>query len=97
MKVYIVRHGEVSSNAEGIYNLVDDRLNEKGIEQANILREKIMEVDYDVIISSPLIRARETSEIINAKSKEIIYDGRLAERDAGSFKGKSLDLTNRYE
>lgn len=97
MKVYIIRHGEVSSNAKGIYNLVDDKLNEKGIEQANILREKIMEIDYDVIISSPLIRARETSEIINAQGKVIIYDERLAVRDAGFFKGKSLDLTNRYE
>lgn len=97
MKVYIVRHGEVSSNVRGIYNLVDDKLNEKGIEQANILREKVKEIDYDVIISSPLIRARETSEIINVKNKEIIYDNRLAERDAGSFKGKSLDLTDRYE
>lgn len=97
MKVYIIRHGEVSSNVKGIYNLVDDKLNEKGTEQANILREKVKEIDYDVIISSPLIRARETSEIINARSKEIIFDDRLSERDAGSFKGKSLDLTDRHE
>ncbi|MDE5630416.1 MAG: histidine phosphatase family protein [Bacilli bacterium] len=97
MKVYIVRHGEVSSNAKGIYNLVDDKLNEKGIEQANILREKVREINYDVIISSPLIRAEETSKIINVHDKEILYDDRLSERDAGSFKGRSLDLTDRYE
>lgn len=54
-------------------------------------------IDYDIIISSPLVRARETSEIINIHDKEIIYDERLSERDAGSFKGKSLDLTDRYE
>lgn len=54
-------------------------------------------IDYDIIISSPLVRARETSEIINIYDKEIIYDERLSERDAGSFKGKSLDLTDRYE
>lgn len=97
MKVFVVRHGEVSSNVKGIYNLVDDKLNEKGIEQANILRDKIRDIDYDVIISSPLIRARETSKIINVKNKEIIYDELLSERDAGSFKGQSLDLTDRYE
>lgn len=97
MKVYVIRHGEVSSNILGIYNRVDDRLNEKGIEQANILKGKLADIDYDIIISSPLIRAKETSEIINVLSKEIIYDDRLKERDAGSFKGKSLDLTNRYE
>lgn len=40
MKVYIVRHGEVSSNVEKVYNRVDDNLNENGINQAKTLREK---------------------------------------------------------
>lgn len=97
MKVYIVRHGEVSSNVEKVYNRVDDNLNENGINQAKTLREKMKAIDYNIIISSPLVRARETSEIINIHDKEIIYDERLSERDAGSFKGKSLDLTDRYE
>lgn len=97
MKVYIVRHGEVSSNVEKVYNRVDDNLNENGINQAKNLREKMKAIDYDIIISSPLVRARETSEIINIHDKDIIYDERLSERDAGSFKGKSLDLTDRYE
>lgn len=97
MKVYVIRHGEVSSNIEGIYNRIDDELNEEGIKQAKEMRDKIKDIDYDVIISSPLIRAKQTSEIINASDKQIIYDDRLKERDAGSFKGRSLDLTDRYE
>ncbi|MCX4364687.1 MAG: phosphoglycerate mutase family protein [Bacilli bacterium] len=97
MRVYIVRHGEVSSNVEKVYNRVDDYLNENGINQAKALGEKMRAIDYDVIISSPLIRAKETSQIINFKNKDILYDARLSERDAGSFKGKSLDLTNRDE
>ncbi len=97
MKVYVIRHGEVDSNINGVYNLVSDELNEKGFEQANILKEKIKNINYDVIISSPLIRAKQTSEIVNVLNKEIIYDDRLKERDAGTFKGKSLDLTDRFE
>ena len=58
MKVYIVRHGEVPHNALKQYNSVDEDLNEVGILQANALKEKIKDLNYDIIISSPLVRAR---------------------------------------
>ena len=44
--------------------------------------------NYDVIISSPLKRARETAEIINGKlGLEIIENDLLKERDFGNLEG----------
>jgi len=41
MKIYLVRHGEVISNALKHYNEDSDDLTELGIKQAEELREKI--------------------------------------------------------
>lgn len=97
MKVYIVRHGEVPHNALKQYNTEDEDLTEKGIAQAKNLREKIKELEFDIIISSPLTRARTTASIINIHQKEIVIDHRLKERNVGSLAGKPLTVTNRKE
>ncbi len=97
MKVYLVRHGQCDSNVKQIYNYVNEDLNEKGIEQATELSKKINDIDYDVIISSPLIRAKHTAEIINVKNKEIICDERLREREHGSLEGQSVEVTDRED
>lgn len=97
MKLYLVRHGQCDSNVIGRYNFVDEDINENGIQQAKELRDKIESIDYDVVISSPLVRAFHTAEIINAKNKEIITDDRLAERHHGTLEGKSCDLTDRED
>ena len=97
MKVYLVRHGQCESNVIGRYNFVDEDINETGIKQAEDLREKIKYINYDIVISSPLVRALHTAEIINANNKEIITDERLVERKHGSLEGKSVDVTDREE
>ena len=51
---------------------------------------------FDIIISSPLIRAKHTAEII-AKNREIFYDDRIKERSCGSLSGQPLEVTNREE
>jgi broad specificity phosphatase PhoE len=96
MKVYIVRHGEVLHNLLKQYNSKDEDLTETGINQAIELKEKIKDLKFDIVISSPLIRTKHTAEIISNGHK-IIYDDRLKERDCGSLSGKSLDVTNREE
>ena len=97
MKVYIVRHGEVLHNALKIYNNENEDLNENGVKQAEELKYKIKDLEFDVIISSPLIRAKHTAEIININNKEIIIDNRLEERNPGSLSGQPLEVTNREE
>lgn len=97
MKIYLVRHGQCESNVIGRYNFKDEDINETGIKQAEDLRERIKDIDYDIVISSPLVRALHTAEIINVKEKEIITDDRLEERKHGSLEGTSCSLIDRDE
>ena len=82
MKIYLTRHGEVPSNVLKRFNLKDEDLTEKGIAQALALRQKVESLKYDVIYSSPYLRAVHTAELVNARNEEIIVDERLKERDA---------------
>ena len=97
MKVYLVRHGECQPNLLKIYNTVDEDLNDTGIKQAEELKDDVDKIDYDVIISSPLVRAYHTAEIINVHHKEIIIDNRLREREAGNLVGKPNSIFDRDE
>lgn len=97
MQVYIVRHGEVPHNALKQYNNENEDLNENGIRQANELKEKIKNINYDIIISSPLLRAKHTAQIINVNNKKILINDKLKERDPGDLSGKPLTVTNRDE
>lgn len=97
MKIYIVRHGEVPHNALKQYNNQNEDLTEKGVKQAEELKEKIKTINYDIVICSPLTRAKHTADIINVKEQKIIIDNRLEERNPGSLSGQSLDVTNRDE
>ncbi len=90
MKLLIVRHGKTEWNTEKrAAGLADIKLNDEGINQAKMLSEKLKDVDIDVMISSPLIRAIETAEIINENHHlEIIRDEGARERDLGVYEGQ---------
>ena len=92
MKIYVIRHGETDVNLENkINSLNEDDLNKIGIMQAKQVGRLLEEIDYDFIISSPLIRTKHTAELLNVKNKKISFDNRLIERDAGVFTKQSLD------
>lgn len=91
MKVYVVRHGQTDSNILHIYNVITEDLNEIGVKQIEELKTKTDKLDYDLIICSPLLRARHTADIINSNNKEIIYDKRIEERHHGSLAGKTFN------
>lgn len=97
MKLYVVRHGQVDDNVKKVYNHPEGNLNEVGINQAHELRNKIADINYDLVISSSLPRARQTAEIINIHNKRVILTDELKERNAGSLIGKPLSSTNREE
>lgn len=96
MKVYIVRHGQVDHNLHGIYSSQNEDLNENGIKQVYELREKIKNIKFDIVISSPLLRTTHT-EYILTQDDEIITDDRLRERNCGTLSGQPLEATNREE
>ena len=97
MNVYIVRHGQVPHNALGQYNSNDEDLTILGVQQAENLRKQIDSIKFDVIICSPLKRAKHTADIINVNNQKIIYDERIKERGCGDLSGQPLAVTNREE
>ena len=85
--IYIVRHGQTNWNLEGLYQgRIDIELNETGIEQAKQTAEKLKNIKFDVVFSSPLIRAYKTAQII--QNENIIKDERIIERCNGELEGK---------
>lgn len=87
--IYITRHGQTNWNVlKKVMGRCDEELNEKGLSQAEETRNNLMKTDIDLIICSPLLRARQTAEIINKdRCIPIIYDERIIERDFGEFEG----------
>ena len=66
--LYFIRHGQTDWNLERkIQGCTDIPLNEKGVLDAEAAAEKVAEIKWDRIISSPLSRARQTAEILNKK------------------------------
>ncbi len=90
MELLIVRHGKTDWNTEKrAAGLSDVKLNEEGIEQAKTLRDNLKDTHIDVIISSPLIRAVKTAEIINENHNlEILIDEGAIERNLGIYEGQ---------
>ena len=91
MKLYIIRHGQTNWNKKGkIQGKTDIELNEEGIKQAKEARKILENCDIDLIVTSPLKRARKTAEIINeTKNVPIIFNKALEERGFGEFEGKT--------
>lgn len=90
--IYFIRHGETNYNKEcRLQGQLDIPLNENGIAQAEKARDELGSIDFDVIYSSPLLRAKKTAEIINEKHNiELVLDDRLKEICGGSIQGVCL-------
>lgn len=91
MELYIMRHGETNWNFKGIIQgRSKNRLSKKGICQVENQSEKCRDICFDYIISSPLTRTIQTSNIMNKyHSVEILRDDRIIEIDQGVFSGRS--------
>lgn len=91
--IYLVRHGQTDWNVERkTQGHTDIPLNENGKNQAHNLSDKISNFKIDKIISSDLLRAKETAEIINEKfNVSIECDKRLREMNYGDLEGVCRD------
>ena len=84
MLLYVIRHGETEANKEGRFQgWSDNPLNEKGKELAVVTGRGMQGIRFDGCFSSPLIRARQTAQIILRESKNldvpILIDERIKE------------------
>lgn len=91
---YFLRHGETDWNvANKIMGQQDIPLNVKGTNQSTRVRSFLNNIHYKVIWSSPLLRARQTTEIINEGLQyPIFYSDNLKERCWGVDEGQSHEL-----
>lgn len=93
MKIYVIRHGQTDWNLiHKIQGVTDTELNDTGIKQAEEARENLKNIDFDLIICSPLKRTKKTAEIINQnRNIPIIYNEKLKERCFGNFEGRVVN------
>jgi uncharacterized phosphatase len=98
--ICLIRHGETDWNLQRkLQGSTDIPLNETGIEQARKTGEHLKDTEWDIIVASPLIRAKKTAEIINEfLNLPIIEMEEFKERDFGDAEGMSLEerTTKKY-
>lgn len=89
LKVYLLRHGETTYNADGnrYCGRTDIELTEKGMGQANLANTLLKDMELDAVYASPLKRAQITAAI--ASGQEVVTDERLIEVDFGTWEGKT--------
>lgn len=95
--ICLVRHGETEWNREGrIQGREDIELNETGRLQARRCADYLKQYQWDIVITSPLKRARETAEIINEQigALPIIENAGYIERDYGKASGLLVQEKN---
>lgn len=96
--IYLVRHGQTAGNKANVLqgSRSDHPLNEKGRQQAENVRRwfEVHRICIDRVYSSPLLRARQTGDIISG-GLELVLDDRLLEMDYGPYEG--MDLLNMAE
>ena len=85
----LVRHGQTRVNAGGLLQgRMDPPLDEIGQTQARLIGTAIRaRFPRAAVISSPLVRARETASAI---TDDVVIDERFVELDYGDFDGKAM-------
>lgn len=92
MLLYVVRHGETEWNIKHLVQGISDiPLTQKGENEASKLKDLVASLNIDVLISSPLERARKTAMIITDNKLPINTDDRIKERDWGMNEGMPIE------
>ncbi len=88
LSLYLVRHGQTEWSLSGRHTgSTDIPLNANGEDEARALIPWLKHVQFAFVLSSPLERARRTSELVGlGRQAEIEPD--LAEWDYGDYEGK---------
>lgn len=91
--LYLVRHGETAANVvERFAGWSDDRLSERGTEQARHLAERLGSRGVVRIFSSPVRRCVETAEILSGELEvEVRTVNGLREIAVGPWKGLTVE------
>lgn len=89
----LVRHGRTTANASGTLagRTPGVRLDEHGEEQARRTAERLAPVRLARVVTSPLERCRQTTElIVGEREVETVVEDGIAECDYGSWQGRRI-------
>ncbi len=91
-KIHLIRHGLTEANLKGIYcgGLTDIPICDEGRADLAELFEQASYPYVDVVYTSPMLRARETAEIL-FPGCEAVVDQSMIEASFGRFEGRPLD------
>ncbi|SOC43059.1 histidine phosphatase family protein [Ureibacillus acetophenoni] len=92
LKICLIRHGETDWNAKGIIQgTLNTELNNRGKQQAESCAAYLSKENWDLVISSPLIRAMDTATIIaNKISLNVQIMDEFIEKHYGEAVGSPL-------
>ncbi len=90
VRIVLARHGESEANLVGEFSNRGTKhpLTELGRAQAADLGERLADLGVDRILTSPILRARQTAAIVGERlGVPVLVDERLREFDVGAFEG----------
>lgn len=99
---FVIRHGEADHNVQMIMSSLETaahHVTEKGRTQVMDSAKKLKDEKIDIIIASPLLRTRETADIVAKEidfNGKIIFDARISEEHFGDLDGKSYTEFNEF-
>lgn len=99
-ELYLIRHAQSEANSKRIMaSRLAYPLTEAGQADADLIAEQLSEkVEISRIISSPLIRARQTADsfakVYNLETEE---DERISEQELGKYSGMTYDQVKKEE
>lgn len=89
-KVVLIRHGETQWSHSGRHtSFTDLALTEHGKQEAQLLRPILKYWDFKKVLSSPLIRAKETCRLTGYS--DVDFDADLSEWNYGRYEGLTTD------
>jgi len=88
-RITTIRHGQTAYNVERRYaGTIDVPLNEKGIEDAKNAASRLIDYEFDIVVTSGLRRAFQTAELLVADRNLTIVQNELCnERNYGKMEG----------
>jgi len=98
LELWLVRHGLTDANQEGrLQGQIDYPLNEEGRKQAFLLAERCQGTRFAFCLSSPLLRTRQTAQIIHevAGCPPPLYTSLLLEYHWGIIQGMTKEQLKR--
>lgn len=97
--ITLIRHGQTNWNVDGRWQgHAAVPLNEVGRTQAKILARYLHNTTARRMISSDLLRTRETADIINDQLRlPISFDNRFREIDVGEWQGLTVDEVKAWD